>query len=117
MLDPVLVAGHQAATNPPVVGVLPALVEQVRVRVQALDDLVAIEDFSSSQIDIPRTRMSAAITRWLIAGHSSASQPCSVMSGQIPVAIWWSTAWMHPDLDLVATHDLHRDVDQTLGMR
>ena len=36
--------------------------------------------------------MSAAITRSKIAGHSSTSQPCSVMSGQTPVAIWWSTA-------------------------
>ena len=39
--------------------------------------------------------MSAAITRSKIAGHSSTSQPCSVMSGQTPVAIWWSIARMH----------------------
>ena len=38
--------------------------------------------------------MSAAITRSKIAGHSSTSQPCSVMSGQTPVAIWWSIARM-----------------------
>ena len=36
--------------------------------------------------------MSAAITRSKIAGHSSRSQPCSVMSGQTPVAISWSIA-------------------------
>ncbi len=36
--------------------------------------------------------MSAAITFSKIAGHSSRSQPCSVMSGQMPVAISWSTA-------------------------
>ena len=39
--------------------------------------------------------MSAAITRSMIAGHSSTSHPCSVMSGQTPVAIWWSIARMH----------------------
>jgi len=38
------------------------------------------------------TRMSAAMTFSWIAGQSSRSQPCSVMSGQTPVAIWWSTA-------------------------
>ena len=36
--------------------------------------------------------MSAAITFSWIAGQSSRSQPCSVMSGQTPVAISWSTA-------------------------
>ena len=39
--------------------------------------------------------MSAAITRSKICGHSSRSQPCSVMSGQTPVAISWSIARMH----------------------
>ncbi len=39
--------------------------------------------------------MSAAITCSKIAGHSSASQPCSVMSGQTPVAMSWSIARMH----------------------
>ena len=48
---------------------------------------VATEDFSPSQIGIPSTRMSAAITRSKISGQSSRSQPCSVMSGQTPVAI------------------------------
>ena len=48
---------------------------------------VATEDFSPSQIGIPMTRMSAAITRSKIPGQSSRSQPCSVMSGQTPVAI------------------------------
>ena len=38
--------------------------------------------------------MSAAITRSKICGQSSRSQPCSVMSGQTPVAIWWSIARM-----------------------
>jgi hypothetical protein len=38
--------------------------------------------------------MSAAITFAKIAGHSSTSQPCSVMSGQTPVAISWSIARM-----------------------
>ena len=36
--------------------------------------------------------MSAAITRSKIAGQPSRSQPCSVMSGQTPVAMSWSTA-------------------------
>src|SRR4051794_9860239 len=36
--------------------------------------------------------MSAAITFSWIAGHSSAAHPCSVMSGQTPVAMSWSTA-------------------------
>jgi hypothetical protein len=53
-----------------------------------------MDDFSPSQIDMPRTRMSAAITFSKIAGHSSRSQPCSVMSGQTPVAMSWSTARM-----------------------
>jgi hypothetical protein len=39
--------------------------------------------------------MSAAITFAKICGHSSRSQPCSVMSGQTPVAISWSTARRH----------------------
>ena len=55
---------------------------------------VATDDFSPSQIGMPMTRMSAAITRSKICGHSSRSQPCSVMSGQTPVAIWWSIARM-----------------------
>ena len=55
---------------------------------------VATDDFSPSQIGIPITRMSAAITRSKISGQSSRSQPCSVMSGQTPVAIWWSIARM-----------------------
>ncbi len=38
--------------------------------------------------------MSAAITCSKIHGHSSRSQPCSVMSGHTPVAISWSTARM-----------------------
>ena len=38
--------------------------------------------------------MSAARTFSKIAGHSSSAQPCSVMSGQTPVAISWSTARM-----------------------
>ncbi len=42
---------------------------------------VQTEDFSPSQIGESRTRMSAAMTCSEIAGHSSASQPCSVMSG------------------------------------
>ena len=55
---------------------------------------VATDDFSPSQIGIPSTRMSAAITRSKISGHSSCGQPCSVMSGQTPVAITWSIARM-----------------------
>ena len=43
---------------------------------------------------MPSTRMSAAITCSKIAGHSSRSQPCSVMSGHTPVAMSWSTARM-----------------------
>jgi hypothetical protein len=57
---------------------------------------VAIEDFSPSQIGMPSTRMSPAITRSKICGQSSCSQPCSVMSGQTPVAIRWSIARMPP---------------------
>ena len=38
------------------------------------------------------TRMSAAITFSEIAGQSSRSHPCSVMSGHTPVAMSWSTA-------------------------
>ena len=56
---------------------------------------VPTEDFSPSQIGVPSTRMSAAITCSKIAGHSSGSQPCSVMSGQTPVAMSWSIARMH----------------------
>ena len=36
--------------------------------------------------------MSAAMTFSKIAGQSSVSQPCSVMSGQTPVAMSWSIA-------------------------
>ena len=39
VLDAVLVAGHQAAADAAVVGVLAGVVEQVRVAVEALDDL------------------------------------------------------------------------------
>ena len=42
---------------------------------------VQTDDFSPSQIGEVRTRMSAASTFSEIAGHSSRSQPCSVMSG------------------------------------
>src|SRR5206468_10901941 len=55
---------------------------------------VQTDDFSPSQIGERTTRMSAAITFSKISGHSSRSQPCSVMSGYTPVAIWWSTARM-----------------------
>ena len=48
---------------------------------------VHTDDFSPSQIGIPSTRMSAPSTRSKISGHSSTAQPCSVMSGQTPVAI------------------------------
>ena len=53
---------------------------------------VHTDDFSPSQIGAVSTRMSAAITRSKIAGQSSRSQPCSVMSGHTPVAISWSIA-------------------------
>lgn len=39
--------------------------------------------------------MSAAVTWSKICGHSSLSHPCSVMSGQTPLAISWSTALMN----------------------
>ena len=55
---------------------------------------MATDVFSPSQIAIPSTRMSASITFSKIAGHSSLSQPCSVMSGQTPVAMSWSIARM-----------------------
>ena len=42
---------------------------------------VQTDDFSPSQIGEVSTRMSAAITFSEIAGQSSRSQPCSVMSG------------------------------------
>jgi hypothetical protein len=41
VLDPVLVAGDQAAADAPVVGVLARVIEQVAVAVQTLDDLRA----------------------------------------------------------------------------
>ena len=53
---------------------------------------VHTEDFSPSQIGVHSTKMSAAITCSEIAGHSSRSQPCSVMSGHTPVAMSWSMA-------------------------
>jgi hypothetical protein len=53
---------------------------------------VQIEDFSPSQIGVPITRMSAAMTRSEIEGHSSESDPCSVMSGQTPGAMSKSAA-------------------------
>ena len=42
---------------------------------------VQTDDFSPSQIGEVSTRMSAARTFSEIAGQSSRSQPCSVMSG------------------------------------
>ena len=53
---------------------------------------VHTEDFSPSQIGVQSTRMSAAMTLSKIAGQSSRSQPCSVMSGHTPVAMSWSRA-------------------------
>ncbi len=53
---------------------------------------VHTDDFSPSQIGVQSTRMSAAMMRSNRAGHSSVSQPCSVMSGCTPVAMSWSTA-------------------------
>ncbi len=41
------------------------------------------EELSPSQIGPHRTRMSALMTFCERAGHSSWSQPCSVMSGQV----------------------------------
>src|SRR5206468_9234314 len=41
VLHAVLVAGDEAAADPPVIGVLTGIVEQMRVAVQALDDLGA----------------------------------------------------------------------------
>ena len=53
-----------------------------------------MDDFSPNQIGVPITRMSASITwRWM-AGQSSRSKPCSVMSGCTPGAMSWSTARM-----------------------
>ena len=52
------------------------------------DDLqVVTELLSPSQIGPASTRMSLAMTRSWMAGHASVAQPCSVMSGQTPVAI------------------------------
>ena len=53
---------------------------------------VQTDDFSPSQIGVHSTRMCAASTCSKMAGHSSRSQPCSVMSGQTPVAMSWSMA-------------------------
>ena len=50
------------------------------------------DDFWPSQIGDVSTRMSAAMTFSKIGGQSSRSQPCSVMSGQTPVAMSWSMA-------------------------
>ena len=50
------------------------------------------ELLSPSQIGPASTRMSAASTCSYSAGHASVAQPCSVMSGQTPVAMSWSTA-------------------------
>jgi hypothetical protein len=52
---------------------------------------VQTDDFSPSQMGVVSTRMSAAITFAWIAGQSSRSNPCSVMSGYTPGAIRWST--------------------------
>ncbi|APB00833.1 hypothetical protein NS506_06802 [Nocardia seriolae] len=52
------------------------------------------ELLSPSQIGPATTRMSAAMTRRCNTGHSSDFAPCSVMSGQTPVAMSWSTARM-----------------------
>src|ERR671911_390239 len=66
VLDPVLVAGEQAAADPAVVGVLAGLVQQARAGVQPLDDP--------------------------LGDRAVVAQPCSVMSGHTPVAMSWSTA-------------------------
>ena len=63
---------------------------------------VQTDDFSPSQIGVHSTRMSAAITCSKIAGQSSRSQPCSVMSGHTPVAMSWSIARTHVDGHAVA---------------
>jgi len=46
--------------------------------------LVQTEDFSPSQMGEHSTRMSAAMTLSSTPGHSSRSQPRSVMSGYTP---------------------------------
>ena len=70
---------------------------------------VHTDDFSPSQMGVHRTRISAAITCSEMAGHSSRSHPCSVMSGHTPVAMSWSMARIDVDGDPLAPHDLHRD--------
>jgi hypothetical protein len=81
VLGAVLVAGDQAAADAAVVGVLPLVVEDVAVAVQALDDPRADRGLDPSQIGEVSARTSAARTFSAIAGQSSRSQPCSVMSG------------------------------------
>ena len=50
------------------------------------------ELLSPSQIGPAMTRMSAASTFSYSCGQASVAAPCSVMSGQTPVAMSWSMA-------------------------
>ena len=75
------------------------------------------ELLSPSQIGPASTRMSAAKTRSWIGGHSSLAQPCSVMSGQTPVATSWSIEPEALGRDAVALHQRAARVDQRLRVR
>ncbi len=93
VLHAVLVAGDETATDSPVVRVLTGVVQEVRVPVQPLDDLRADRrllpqpDRRAQHEDVGRDHLLEDL-----AATRRSSQPCSVMSGQTPVAMSWSTA-------------------------
>ena len=118
VLDAVLVAGDEAAADAAVVGVLAGVVEQVRVAVQALDHLRADRRLLAE----PDRRDAARGCRRPSPARRSrasrrASQPCSVMSGQTPVAMSWSIARTLLDGDAVALHDRDRAIGEPLRVR
>ena len=74
------------------------------------------ELLSPSQIGPASTRMSRGQHLLVERGHSSLAQPCSVMSGQTPVAMSWSTARISSTRDAVGGHDVFADGGQAVGV-
>ena len=118
VLDAVLVAGHETAADPAVVA-RTARRRSAGASCRRGARSPGCRPTSSRRARSPcrargcRRPSPARRSR----GHSSRSQPCSVMSGQTPVAISWSIARIAVHRDVVAAHDLHRDVHQPLGVR
>ena len=89
----------------------------MRVAVQPFDHLgadrrlLAQPDRRAQHEDVGRHHLLG------IAGHSSAGQPCSVMSGYTPTGISWSTARITSTADPVGLEDGDRPVGQALRVR